>query len=167
MVLNAIDVKLSRSSAEMLERKKSLDYFAQIISRARTAYDVTDYFSDGTNHLLRLAYAITKELFLSNASSADAASLSWSSKANSRVQDGDSPGQLAQSPRSGFKVRNWTEGLLEYPLAYLRISVTVDYCMAKGFLPGDDCLPPMLRDVTTITFQTPKLPLPISCPSDR
>jgi hypothetical protein len=48
----------------MLVRRNRLDTFAEVIRQSRLLYDVTDIVAAGTNRILQLAYAITKELFL-------------------------------------------------------------------------------------------------------
>jgi hypothetical protein len=158
LVLSAIDVKLSQSGSEMLERKRYLDFFPQIIGQARTTYDVTDYFSEGTNHILRLAYAITKELFLSDTPNEYMSRLARDVGVDKQIQKGDGFGGKGLVSRRARRIRSWAEGFVEYPLAYLCISATVDYSMAYAILPSENCLPPMLRHVTTVIFQTTHLP---------
>lgn len=65
LVLAAIDLKLSPSHMEMVARRHRLDSFAQMVQRFQDLYEVADVVVAGTNHLLQLAYAITKNLFLS------------------------------------------------------------------------------------------------------
>ncbi|KAH8699278.1 hypothetical protein BGW36DRAFT_426947 [Talaromyces proteolyticus] len=157
MVLAAIDVKLSASYSEMADRKRSLDNFSEIIRRSRKIYDVTDFFSEGTNNILQLAYAITKELFIQtepHKTSSITTSTEYSDRLATYLKPHDQFRTSSQSPR----VSNWTEAFLRYPRAYLRISTCIDYSLATGRLPRDECLPPLVRHTTSMILGIPKLP---------
>ncbi len=158
MVLSAINFKLSSSSRDRVERRRTLDAFSCIITKARKAYDITDSFSDGINRILYLAYAITKEIFISAFHTTAAGMIDWAEAPNSPAGSWQSPGSQTQQSLTGHKARTWVEGFLKFPRAYLRISATVDYAMCHGVLPNDDSLHPMLRQVTTIVFQNASVP---------
>ncbi len=161
MILSAINVKLS-SSHNKFDRRQTLDFFAQIINHATKAYDITDRFLDGINQILYLAYTITKELFLSDLPVRSAYSLTWAD--NPEGQTAARKG-FHSPPPSHFapqRMQNWVQGFLKHPRAYLRISATLDYAMAHGFLPSDECLPVILQGVTTAVFQSTRLPLMIA-----
>lgn len=51
---------------------------------------------------------------------------------------------------------------LNTPRAYLRISTCVDYSLANGCLPQENCLPPLVHQVTSFVFQASKLPMTMS-----
>ncbi|KAJ5278579.1 hypothetical protein N7478_003951 [Penicillium angulare] len=60
LVLAAINLKLSPSRDETESRRKILASLSKIIRHSETLYDVTDFVAVGTNHILQLAYATTK-----------------------------------------------------------------------------------------------------------
>lgn len=167
MVLSAIDIKLSASNSEMMERRGSLEYFSEIIRQSRQIYDVTDFFSDGTNNILQLAYAITRDIFLQeDATPSHRAQNGISSIGlidqrdfNSGVSDGVDVNCRPRLPTfKTLRVRNWTDAFLRYPRAYLRISTCIDYSLATGRLPRDESLPPLVRDTASFLFTMPSLP---------
>lgn len=153
MVLSAINFKLSCSSNERVERRRTLDDFSCIITKARKAYDITDAFSDGINRILYLAYAITKQMFMSTAVFSP-----WSSIGVRPSATWVTPSHPTNQWPLQHKARTWVDGFLRHPRAYLRISTTVDYAMCHGVLPTDESLPPMLRHVTAVVFQNTMVP---------
>jgi hypothetical protein len=144
----------------MTERKRALSYYADIVSQSRKVYDVTDFVAAGTNQILRLAYGITKELFLHRSSGVYKSSMKASSQRDrdNIMQSVPNSQVLAKEER----VKTWTEAFVRYPRAYLRITTCVDYSLANGRLPRDDSLPPLVRHVTSLVLGTPKLPWTVS-----
>lgn len=171
MVLSAIDIKLSASNSEIMERRGSLEYFSEIIKQSRQIYDITDFFSDGTNNILQLAYAITRDIFLQEDAAPSQPSphrtqngmasigLKDQRDFNTGVPDG---GDLNCQPLlptfRNLRVRNWTDAFLRYPRAYLRISTCIDYSLATGRLPRDESLPPLVRETASFLVKMPSLP---------
>ncbi|KAG2413185.1 hypothetical protein HFD88_002374 [Aspergillus terreus] len=159
MVLSAIDVKLSSSQSDMLDRRRTLDACSKIIKQAGKVYDVTDFFSQGTNHILQLAYAITKNLFIDdNTHRSDVLT----------AQPGNEDGQArAIVPASnGRRVKGWVDAFVKYPRAYLVISSCIDHSLATGRLPRDELLPPLIRGSVFMILGRPKLPWTITAPTN-
>ncbi|KAL4808628.1 hypothetical protein BDV18DRAFT_167664 [Aspergillus unguis] len=147
LVLTAIDLKLSPSSAELDRRRKRLDALGEIVRHSGRVYDVTDFVSAGTNHILRLAYMTSQHLFLQN-----------------QLEERPSTPHLTEGtgtspPRSGIpatdlpdsrRASDWHEAFLRFPRAYLLISTSVDYSLSVGRLPYDNALPELVRSIPPI-----------------
>ncbi|PIG80474.1 hypothetical protein AARAC_001645 [Aspergillus arachidicola] len=159
MVLAAIDVKLSMSYSDMMERKRTLDKCSEVIDQSRRVYDVTELFSQGTNQILHLAYAITKNLLLESNVPQTGASLTEDSKClegnELEVKGRD---KLLSPAFKRLRIRGWAEAFLKYPRAYLLISTCIDSSLATGRLPRNELLPPIIRDTTYVILGLPKLP---------
>lgn len=159
MILSAIDVKLSSSYSEMLERRRALEHCSEVVGRSRRIYDVTDFFSQGTNHILQLAYAITKNLFLENNVQQNGTSrIEHPSRLDAYCGDGKGQGTNLVPAFKGLRIRGWIEAFLKYPRAYLLISTCIDYSLATGRLPRDEFLPPLVRGTVSVILGLPKLP---------
>ncbi|THC97202.1 hypothetical protein EYZ11_003311 [Aspergillus tanneri] len=137
LVLTAIDLKLSPSSVEMASRRRRLDALGEIIRHSGRAYDVTDFISNGTNHLLHLAYLTSQHFF--------------------RCWDRDTPSTAAGSEAIAARHRErsqrangWYDAFLRCPRAYLLISTSVDYSFSVGRLPTDNALPELVRCIPPI-----------------
>ncbi|RAQ48725.1 hypothetical protein AFGD_010801 [Aspergillus flavus] len=159
MVLAAIDVKLSMSYSDMIDRKRTLDKCSEVIDQSRRLYDVTELFSQGTNQILHLAYAITKNLLLESNVPETGASLIEDSKClegnELEVKGRD---KLLSPAFKRLRIRGWAEAFLKYPRAYLLISTCIDSSLATGRLPRNELLPPIIRDTTYVILGLPKLP---------
>jgi hypothetical protein len=168
MVLSAIDVTLSPSYSESLQRRRVLDDCSKVISQSRGLYDVTEFFSQGTNHILQLADAITKNLFIEgNKEQSNDSTLNPSA-------NGDLCGDIADRPEralvpifKGLRTNGWIEAFLKYPLAYLLISTCIDHSLATGRLPEDKVLPPLVRGTVYMILGAPKLPWTINIKDAR
>ena len=159
MVLAAIDVKLSMSYSDMIERKRALDKCSEVIDQSRRVYDVTELFSHGTHQILHLAYAITKNLLLESNVPQTGPSLTEDSKcleANDVEEKGRD--KLLSPAFKRLRIRGWAEAFLKYPRAYLLISTCIDSSLATGRLPHNELLPPIIRDTTYVVLGLPKLP---------
>ncbi|KAJ5087919.1 hypothetical protein N7456_011535 [Penicillium angulare] len=161
MILAAIDAKLSPSHSESLERGNSLNYCADVVTQSRGAYDVTEFFSQGTNHLLQLAYTITENVFRKNTDLSKNHNVG-SSEATHSIENEQSG--LHVTPFNNLRVKGWVEAFLKYPRAYLSISTCIDYSLAMGRLPRDELLPPLIRDTMPLILGLPKLPWMIESP---
>ncbi|OGM44542.1 hypothetical protein ABOM_006763 [Aspergillus bombycis] len=163
MVLAAIDVKLSVSYSDMVERKRSLDKCSEVIDQSRRVYDVTELFSQGTSQILHLAYAITKNLLLENNVAQAGSSLIERQRC---LEDNDAEGKgrdrLLCPAFKRLRIRGWAEAFLKYPRAYLLISTCIDSSLATGRLPRNELLPPIIRDTTYLVLGLPKLPWAIT-----
>ncbi|KAJ5287120.1 hypothetical protein N7478_002806 [Penicillium angulare] len=155
MILAAIDAKLSPSHSESLERGTALNYCADVVTKSRGAYDVTEFFSQGTNHLLQLAYTITENVFRKNPELSKNRNFN-PSEAPHGIEDDQSG--LHVTPFNNLRVKGWVEAFLKYPRAYLSISTCIDYSLAMGRLPRDELLPPLIRDTMPLVLGLPKLP---------
>ncbi|KAI7969254.1 hypothetical protein EIK77_003569 [Talaromyces pinophilus] len=155
----------------MMERRGSLEYFSEIIRQSRQIYDVTDFFADGTNNILQLAYAITRDVFLQEETAPSQLSPHRAQNGISSIglidqQDfnagvaggGDVNCRPLLPTFKALRVRNWTDAFLRYPRAYLRISTCIDCSLATGRLPRDESLPPLVRDAASFLFRMPSLP---------
>ncbi|KAL4925692.1 Zn(II)2Cys6 transcription factor [Aspergillus undulatus] len=169
LVLTAIDLKLSPSAAEMEHRRRRLDSLGEIVRHSSRVYDVTDFVTAGTNHILRLAYMTAQHLFLR-----------WGQDQQGQItgseRRGSSPTQLATTnsnsmelePASSGRANTWHEAFLRFPRAYLLISTSVDYSLAVGRLPYDNALPELVRSIPPIgmairlpwTIDTPQADIP-------
>ncbi|KAL4747225.1 hypothetical protein BDW72DRAFT_209735 [Aspergillus terricola var. indicus] len=175
LVLTAIDLKLSPTSAEMARRRRRLDALGEIVRHSGRVYDVTDFVTAGTNHILRLAYITSQHLFLrwddsggqqtriperrGSSASFNSASSSSPSSSSSPPQD-LSPSASASAglemDKSSFtgvggrRANTWHEAFLRFPRAYLLISTSVDYSLAVGRLPYDNALPELVRCIPPI-----------------
>ncbi|CRG91809.1 Leptin receptor [Talaromyces islandicus] len=134
LVLSAINLKLSPSYSQMLVRRNRLNTFAEVIRQSRLLYDVTDIVVAGTNQILQLAYAITKELFLR--------------RKIPRYTNSST------SPALESRATSWDEAYLRYPRAYLYISQSVEYSLSVGRLPTEVALPEQVRHVPSIVLGT-------------
>ncbi|KAF9884563.1 hypothetical protein FE257_001508 [Aspergillus nanangensis] len=168
MVLSAIDVKLSSSYSEMLDRRRALDSCSEVIKQSSKVYDVTEFFSQGTNHILQLAYAITKNLFLNDGvTQPKKATHDRPSRANSGLRNGEITDQgVVDPPFSGLRINGWVEAFLKYPRAYLVLSTCIDHSLATGRLPKDEFLPPLVRGMISAVLGLPKLPWTIATPAN-
>lgn len=167
MVLAAIDVKLSSSYSEMLERGRTLNNCSGVVTQSRKAYDVTDLFSEGTNEILHLAYTITKNLFRENGTQQNATSTNETPACLGSRSTG------AEEQRGGMvpsfkriKIKGWIEAFLKYPRAYLLLSTCIDQSMASGRLPRAESLPPLVQGTISMILGLPKLPWTIEVPKD-
>ncbi|KAL4985594.1 hypothetical protein BDW68DRAFT_198626 [Aspergillus falconensis] len=175
LVLTAIDLKLSPTSAEMARRRRRLDALGEIVRHSGRVYDVTDFVTAGTNHILRLAYITSQHLFLRwddsgeqqnrvmgrRGSSASSTSPPSSSPSSSSSPPQDiSPSASAsvglEMDKYSFtgvgcgRANTWHEAFLRFPRAYLLISTSVDYSLAVGRLPYDNALPELVRCIPPI-----------------
>ncbi|CBF84227.1 Zn(II)2Cys6 transcription factor [Aspergillus nidulans FGSC A4] len=175
LVLTAIDLKLSPTSAEMVRRRRRLDALGEIVRHSGRVYDVTDFVTAGTNHILRLAYITSQHLFLrwdenggqqtrmpersGSTASSNSASSSSPSSSPSPPQDlspsaSASAGlEVDKSSYTGMgcgRANTWHEAFLRFPRAYLLISTSVDYSLAVGRLPYDNALPELVRCIPPI-----------------
>ncbi|KAL6235279.1 hypothetical protein BDW75DRAFT_230460 [Aspergillus navahoensis] len=169
LVLTAIDLKLSPTSAEMARRRRRLDALGEIVRHSGRVYDVTDFVTAGTNHILRLAYITSQHLFLRWDNSGDQLAKIMErrgSSASSSPSSSSSPPQDITSSASvsaglkiddssftgigGGRANTWHEAFLRFPRAYLLISTSVDYSLAVGRLPYDNALPELVRCIPPI-----------------
>ncbi|KAL2823294.1 hypothetical protein BDW59DRAFT_163456 [Aspergillus cavernicola] len=161
LVLTAIDLKLSPSSSEIERRRSRLDSLGEIVRHSGRVYDVTDFVTAGTNHILRLAYMTSQHLFLrwdqDQPPQITGKRGSVSSNSGSAVE--------IELSRAG-RVNTWHEAFLRYPRAYLLISTSVDYSLAVGRLPYDTALPELVRSIPFIGIGI-RLPWTISNPAGR
>ncbi|RDW61736.1 fungal specific transcription factor domain-containing protein [Aspergillus mulundensis] len=185
LVLTAIDLKLSPTSAEMARRRKRLDALGEIVRHSGRVYDVTDFVTAGTNHILRLAYMTSQHLFLrwddveqhtriterrGSASSSSASSSTPSSISSPDQLSGDVSSAVAPEPINdhalapGGRADSWHEAFLRFPRAYLLISTSVDYSLAVGRLPYDNALPELVRCIPPIGLGI-RLPWTVETPS--
>ncbi|KAJ5833477.1 hypothetical protein N7474_001788 [Penicillium riverlandense] len=167
MVLAAIDVKLSSSYSEMLERGRALDHCSGVVTQSRKAYDVTDFFSEGTNEILNLAYTITKNLFLENGAPQNATSTNQDPGCLGSHSTGDENQHGGTVPSfKRLKIKGWIEAFLKYPRAYLLLSTCIDQSLASGRLPRAESLPPLVQGTISMILGLPKLPWTIETPKD-
>ncbi|KAF9891856.1 hypothetical protein FE257_003341 [Aspergillus nanangensis] len=156
LVLTAIDLKLSRSTDEMDDRRRRLDALGEIIRHSGRVYDVTDFVSAGTNHILQLAYMTAQHLFLrwdSDPTSPTPAAQSASVAASQPGFKPTSQTDLVSTTQSGAmagRANSWFDAFLRYPRAYLLISTSVDYSLSVGRLPYDSALPELVRCIPPI-----------------
>ncbi|KAL4914851.1 hypothetical protein BDW62DRAFT_213144 [Aspergillus aurantiobrunneus] len=164
LVLTAIDLKLSPSASEMDRRRRRLDSLGEIVRHSGRVYDVTDFVTAGTNHILRLAYMTSQHLFLR-----------WDQEQPQlTAKRGSSPTQISSNgmelvePSTAGRANTWHEAFLRFPRAYLLISTSVDYSLAVGRLPYDNALPELVRSIPPIgmgirlpwTIDNPQVEIP-------
>lgn len=140
LILAALDLKLSSSYEEMISRKKLLNSLSLIIRHSYNLYDVTDYVAVGTNHILQLAYLITRNIFLHcpNPYEIESSKTGYSGSLRRHSQQGlKSPGRAT----------SWVHAFVHCPQAYLLISTSVDYSLAVGRLPPANALPDLVRNI--------------------
>ncbi|KAL3469751.1 hypothetical protein BJX99DRAFT_267911 [Aspergillus californicus] len=155
LVLTAIDLKLSPSKLDLERRRRRLDSLGEIVRHSGRVYDVTDFVTAGTNHILRLAYMTSQHLFLRGDPDQQPPQLTENSGSGSGSGSISSPTQLSASlsgtgvdivdPSLSGRVNTWHDAFLRYPRAYLLISTSVDYSLAVGRLPYDSALPELVR----------------------
>ncbi|PLB44143.1 hypothetical protein P170DRAFT_479914 [Aspergillus steynii IBT 23096] len=148
LVLSAIDLKLSSSSADLQTRRRRLDALGEIVRHSGQIYDVTDCVRSGTNHILQLAYITAQHLFLRW--DRDSSSPSTQSCARSETAVDADLIEASAQPYVARRAKNWYDAFLQCPRAYLLISTSVDYSLAVGRLPGDGCLPELVRSIPPI-----------------
>ncbi|KAL2833466.1 hypothetical protein BJY01DRAFT_253516 [Aspergillus pseudoustus] len=175
LVLTAIDLKLSPSAAEMERRRRRLDSLGEIVRHSGRVYDVTDFVTAGTNHILRLAYMTSQHLFLRFDQDSPTPAITGPRTGNSppntsaseSATTGSGPGMEVMDPSSSAfstsRANTWHEAFLRYPRAYLLISTSVDYSLAVGRLPYDSALPELVRCIPPIGFGI-RLPWTINSP---
>lgn len=142
LILAAVDLKLSSSYEEMMTRKKRLDSLSIIIRHSHTLYDVTDYVATGINHILKLAYLTTKNIFLQWRRPYEIESIGTPQSGKSLHTH--SSQQSSKLPR---RATSWVHAFMCCPRAYLLISTSVDYSLAVGRLPYDNALPELVRHI--------------------
>ncbi|PKY05798.1 hypothetical protein P168DRAFT_221156, partial [Aspergillus campestris IBT 28561] len=148
LILSAIDMHLSPSYTHSLNRQHSLNNCTEVIRQSREAYDVTELFSNGTNHILQLAYTITQNLF----------------------RDTNNPPSPAHHPENApftnLRVTSWIHAFLKHPRAYLLLSTCIDSSLATGHLPPDGSfLPAIVRQTVPLTLGVARLPWAIDAPT--
>ncbi|KAJ0422953.1 hypothetical protein BJY00DRAFT_310554 [Aspergillus carlsbadensis] len=166
LVLTAIDLKLSPSAAEMDRRRRRLDSLGEIVRHSGRVYDVTDFVTAGTNHILRLAYMTSQHLFLRFDQDSHAPQITGSAKRGGSPPSSSNPsgtGMEVMDPATASRANTWHEAFLRYPRAYLLISTSVDYSLAVGRLPYDSALPELVRCIPPIGFGI-RLPWTINSP---
>ncbi|KAL2813884.1 hypothetical protein BJX63DRAFT_421078 [Aspergillus granulosus] len=170
LVLTAIDLKLSPSAAEMDRRRRRLDSLGEIVRHSGRVYDVTDFVTAGTNHILRLAYMTSQHLFLRFDQDNQTPQItgkrgnsppSASNPSGTRAEGGS--GMEVMESSVSTRANTWHEAFLRYPRAYLLISTSVDYSLAVGRLPYDSALPELVRCIPPIGFGI-RLPWTINSP---
>ncbi|KAL2861204.1 Zn(II)2Cys6 transcription factor [Aspergillus lucknowensis] len=167
LVLTAIDLKLSPSASEMDRRRRRLDSLGEIVRHSSRVYDVTDFVTTGTNHILRLAYMTSQHLFLRFDPDSQPAQLPGSGSGSGQNQNQGSLGsgmELVAATSAHGRANTWHEAFLRYPRAYLLISTSVDYSLAVGRLPYDSALPELVRSIPPIGFGI-RLPWTIDGPA--
>ncbi|KAL4935929.1 hypothetical protein BDV06DRAFT_233841 [Aspergillus oleicola] len=169
LVLTAIDLKLSPSAAEMERRRRRLDSLGEIVRHSGRVYDVTDFVTAGTNHILRLAYMTAQHLFLRWDQDSQGQNTSTERRGSSPLQVvSSSSNSMEMEPASPGRANTWHEAFLRFPRAYLLISTSVDYSLAVGRLPFDNALPELVRSIPPIgmairlpwTIEGPQVELP-------
>lgn len=157
----------------MLERRRALDDCSEVVKQSGRVYDVTEFFSHGTNHILQLAYAITKNLFLGDSTAQQQSEMpnvpqpTCSDKNNSTYPvDGDGQARKTAAPAfHGLRITGWIDAFLKYPRAYLVLSTCIDHSLATGRLPRNELLPPLMRGTVSVILGLPKLPWTITAPT--
>lgn len=147
LVLTAIDLKLSSSSSELHTRRRRLDALGEIVRHSGNAYDVTDFVSTGTNHILQLAYITSQHLFLGWDRDTTSPASKHASAGSGAGSDGADFVEAPAQPYMARRAKNWYDAFLQCPRAYLLISTSVDYSLAVGRLPGNGCLPELVRSI--------------------
>lgn len=143
LILAALDLKLSSSYGEMTVRKKRLDALSLIVRHSYSLYDVTEYVAVGTNHILQLAYLVTRNIFL-HCPNLD--EIESSSPRNS----GSLRRHSQQNPKPFGRATSWVHAFVHCPQAYLLISTSVDYSLAVGRLPPANALPELVRNIPAL-----------------
>lgn len=164
MILAAIDSKLSPNQSASIERGSALNYCSEVVTQSRDAYDITEFFSQGTNHLLHLAYRVTDNVFREGLGEAVRHRITLSDKLPETHQTRSC---LPTTPFKSLRVKGWVEAFLKYPRAYLSISACIDHSLATGRLPRDDALPPLISATLPLLLGTPRLPWMISSPTQE
>ncbi|OJJ57181.1 hypothetical protein ASPSYDRAFT_181585 [Aspergillus sydowii CBS 593.65] len=168
LVLTAIDLKLSPSASEMDRRRRRLESLGEIVRHSGRVYDVTDFVTAGTNHILRLAYMTSQHLFLRW--DQDQQGQISGNRGSSPPQQSSSTGKELVESSSAGRANTWHEAFLKFPRAYLLISTSVDYSLAVGRLPYDNALPELVRSIPPIgmsirlpwTIDNPPVQIPTS-----
>lgn len=138
---------LAPSYTHSLNRQRDLNNCTEVIRQSRDAYDVTELFSTGTNHILQLAYAVTQNLFRD-------------------TNNAPSPAhRVVKTPFTNLRVTGWVHAFLKHPRAYLLLSTCIDSSLATGHLPPDgSSLPAIVRQTVPLTLGVSKLPWTIDAP---
>jgi hypothetical protein len=143
LVLAAIDLKLSPSREEIKSRQKRLDSLSLIFRRSELLYDVTDCVAVGTNHILQLALATTKHLFLQRGGCDKLPNM----KLANELSSSDRFSRLISGSAESGQPKSWRDAFIRCPRAYLLISTTVDYSLSFGRLPLAHDLPEFVRNI--------------------
>ncbi|KAL4736096.1 hypothetical protein BDV11DRAFT_211539 [Aspergillus similis] len=147
LIICAINFKLSPTQSEMADRRLTLDYIGELMSRSRLVYEVSEVISLRINDILRLAYLMSQHVFLQDRSVSLPAAASPTP---------EKPGKK-KGP-----ISNWHDAFLRHPRAYLLIATTVDYYMAVGRLPQNNTLP----DIVSVFPPLGRISLPWSSQVD-
>ncbi|EEP76991.1 predicted protein [Uncinocarpus reesii 1704] len=121
LVLIALDVKLSGSVSQSATRKRRLRYYAEIMQLYRSRYDGTDDVAVYIREILQFAETQNLSISIRPMKSDDCAP----------VQE----------------TRGWAEVFVRQPRFYLRMSLTLDYALARGRYPQDSDLPVLVREL--------------------
>jgi hypothetical protein len=151
----------------MDRRRRRLDSLGEIVRHSGRVYDVTDFVTAGTNHILRLAYMTSQHLFLRFDQDGHTPQITGGKRGGSPPSaSGSNPtgtGMEVMDSATASRANTWHEAFLRYPRAYLLISTSVDYSLAVGRLPYDAALPELVRCIPPIGFGI-RLPWTINSP---
>ncbi|KAJ6007889.1 hypothetical protein N7540_011865 [Penicillium herquei] len=155
LVISAINLKLSKTTAEIHSRQTSLKCLAELMSHSRRVYDVSDFISTQTDKILHLAYLTSQQIFLQE----DGRLLSQPHSAQTPQPCNEVNTQLGER-----RIKTWHDAFLNHTRAYLLIITTVDYFMSVGRLPEEKYLPelvcfmpPLDRIKLPWTLQPPRI----------
>ncbi|KAJ5106104.1 hypothetical protein N7456_002779 [Penicillium angulare] len=150
LVLAAVNLKLSPSREETESRQKVLASLSNIIRHSETLYDVTDSVAAGTNQILQLAYATTKNIFLSNEPARGSSGVHGTGTRSTCGRMSSSQISNRSKSLSFPRATNWLEAFSRCPRAYLLISTCVDHSLSVGCLPYIGSLPTLVHEIPTM-----------------
>lgn len=154
LVLNAIDLKLSRSKGEISNKSRTLSGLGKIYSRLKEIYDVAEFIGTQTDDILQLAYITSRQIFQIGDSTGGSSSIGSSVSIDSSTpweQDKTLTAfPTSSAPLVARRAGNWHEAFLRHTRSYLLLSTTVAYSFSVGRLPQVDSLPDLVRFIPPI-----------------
>ncbi|PGH30491.1 hypothetical protein GX50_06746 [[Emmonsia] crescens] len=150
LVLNALDVKLSRTTSQTATRKRRLSYYAEVMQLYRNRYDGTDYVALLIQEVLRFAEKQNLLISFQPNGPANIMSNPNTSSGNGKGDTNKSSSLTETSNRpisAGKRTKSWSEVFIRQPRFYLRLSLSIDFAFATGQYPRDTDLPALVREL--------------------
>lgn len=147
LVLHVLDVKLSATESQTARKKRRLDIYTEAMKGLQSQYD-------GTDEICEIIRRMVDYMSVENPTRGRR----FNSSQDKTVfqHDISSPKPSPLEPSMPPKVVNdWGDVLLRQPTLYLRIALTIDLSLSKGYFPDDTDFPTALQSRNQIETRFP------------